>query len=98
MNRVMVVLGIALLAAGLVVGFFIHVHAGGYDCGTAFRDGGKAFQADLRDAITGGSGVSGCDSARSSAKVLPIVLLVIGAVALVGSAFVTPPKREAPFA
>lgn len=42
--------------------------------------------------LSGGEGESGCDEAVSSARTLPVVLLVLGAAALVGSPFVE--RRE----
>ena len=95
MNRVMVVLGIALLAAGLIVGFGVGVQSNGFDCRAAFTGSDlKDSLAEIQSQLGGGPGVSGCAEARSSAQVLPIVLLVIGAVVLVGAAFI--PRRSEP--
>lgn len=88
MTRLLVLVGAGLLLAGLVVGFAVPVDSGEFDCGSAFVENGDLQVDEYTDAFTGGDGVSGCDEERSSAKTLPIVLLILGLVALVGSPFV----------
>lgn len=88
MTRLLVLVGGALLAAGLIVGFALPVNSGEYDCGSAFVEGGDLAVDELTDAMLGGSGTSDCDSARSSARTLPVVLLILGGVALAGAPFV----------
>lgn len=92
MQRLLMLIAIALIGAGLVTGFVLPVNSGEYDCGSAFRESGDVMGDEFADALTGGEGESGCDEARSSARTLPVVLLVLGGVALAGAPFVE--RRE----
>ena len=85
-QRLLVVVGITLVTAVLIVGFGVSVYAGDSDCGSAFVD--KSASAEIADTFEGGSGQLGCDGARSEARALPMVLLVIGVGLGVGSALV----------
>lgn len=93
MTRLMALVGGALLIAGLVVGFALPVHSGDYDCGSAFIESDDLKSNEFADTLTGGDGQSDCDSARSSARTLPVVLLVLGGMALLGAPFV---ERRSP--
>lgn len=95
MKRVLVLIGLALIAAGLVVGFALPVNSGEYDCGTAFHASDVGAQ-EFSDTLSGGEGESNCDEARSSARTLPVVLLVLGAVALIGAPFVERTRESEP--
>lgn len=90
MLRLLLLLGGALIAAGLVVGFALPVNSGEYDCGSAFHQSGDLYGQQVADTMSGGTGETSCDEARSSARTLPVVLLVLGAVVLVGAPFVAP--------
>lgn len=85
MQRVALLIGAALVAAGLVVGFGLSVHSAGKDCGSAFKERGDLKVDQLADSMLGKPDASECDAARSSARALPVVLLVLGGVALVGA-------------
>lgn len=87
----MAVIGLSLVAAGLLVGFGVSVYAGEGDCGSAFVDSSAA--AEVEDTFTGGSGDLGCPGARSEARALPLALLVVGVgVAAGGMVVVRTPK------
>lgn len=85
MQRVALLIGAALVAAGLIAGFGISVHSAGQDCGSAFRERGGLEVDQLSDSMLGKPDSSDCDAARSSARTLPVVLLVLGGVSLVGA-------------
>lgn len=90
-QRVLVVVGVTLVAAGLIVGFGVSVYAGDSDCGSAFVD--SSASAEISDTFEGGTGQLGCDGARSQARALPMVLLVLGIGLAVGSAVVRTPEK-----
>lgn len=72
----------ALLVAGLAIGFAVPVNDGDYECGTAFKESGDLYTDELTDTMTGGDGLNDCDGKRSSAKTLPILLLILGAAGI----------------
>lgn len=90
-QRVLVVVGVTLVAAGLIVGFGVSVYAGDSDCGSAFVD--NSASAEISDTFEGGTGQLGCDGARSQARALPMVLLVLGVGLTLGSAVVRAPEK-----
>lgn len=96
MQRLLVLIATALIGAGLIVGFALPVNSGDFNCGTAFHESGNLAGSEFGSALSGGSGRSDCDEARSSARVLPVVLLVLGAVALAGAPFVGSPESASP--
>lgn len=91
-QRLLVVIGVTLVAAALVVGFGVSVYAGDSDCGSAFVD--KSAGAEIADTFEGGTGQLGCDGARSQARALPMALLVLGVGLSVGSALVRRTPEE----
>lgn len=89
LTRVVLLIAGALLAAGLIVGFALPVKSAGYSCGSAFHESSDLQVDRLSDTLIYGSAeVDDCDGARSSARVLPVVLLVLGGVALLGAPFI----------
>lgn len=91
MTRLLVLIGVALVAAGLSVGLLVPVESDGYDCGSAFRSSDYELE-EVDDLLAGGAGDSGCEGELSGALPLPVVLVVLGGVALVGAPFVA--RRE----
>jgi hypothetical protein len=70
-QRLLVVVGITLVAAALIVGFGVSVYAPSTDCGSAFMASDAASNQESR-------GDLGCDYVRSQARGLPLALLVVG--------------------
>jgi hypothetical protein len=90
MKPLTIVLGLlaaALLFLGLFLGFRPVYDDAGYDCGSAFRENPDLQTSRYVDAMTGGTGDTGCDKERSDALPLPLVLTVLGVAS--GAAAVT---------
>lgn len=92
-TRAAVVLaGLALAAAGLVLGL-IPQSTAGVSCGSAFHRTDKAETADLTAAILADNGgpqpgpsvADRCDDATTSRRIPAIVLLVVGGVLAAGA-------------
>jgi hypothetical protein len=110
-TRILIVLGLALLAAGLVLGLLPKTAPGAYgpvSCGSAFHGSSAARVDDYQATLSGGpaevglsplgSTSSTCAAARSGAKTAPVVLLVLGAGLLVGGVVVAASKERLPVA
>jgi hypothetical protein len=78
-RRALVIAGLALLAAGLVLGL-IPRHAAGQRCGSAFTPRGDAFVSDLLGHTRGAE--ASCDTARSALKTPAVAALAAGGVLL----------------
>lgn len=84
--RILIVAGLALFAAGLVLGFLPKT-AAGVNCGSAFHASTDAQVADFGATLTGsfavpplGGYAAACADARSGAKAPAVGLLVVGGV------------------
>lgn len=90
-TRILLALGLALLAGGLVLGFLPKTAPGALgpvSCGSAFHGTGAATVDDYQATLSGGAADLGlsplgststaCAVARSGAKTTPIALLVFG--------------------
>jgi len=69
---------IALLA-GLIFGL-TPIRSDGYACGNAFKESSELEVAELRNTFSGGTGMSGCDEARSGRQPLVWTLLSVAFV------------------
>lgn len=109
--RILIALGLALLAGGLILGFLPKTAAGSLgpvSCGSAFHGTGAATVDDYQATLSGGaadlslsplsSTSAACAAARSNAKTAPIVLLVLGGGLLVGGVVVAASKERLPAA
>lgn len=93
--RILLALGFALFAGGLVLGF-IPKTADGISCGSAFKASTDAAVADYGSTLTGsytdpplsGSYARDCADTRTAAKAPAVTLLVIGG-ALIAAGAVT---------
>lgn len=97
-RRVLLLVGLVLLAGGLLMGFLPR-SAGGVSCGSPFAASNQsAYTRDLVNSMYGQRTdvAAQCAAARSSGQVPAIILSVAGAMVLVGSAFVTPSRPEQP--
>jgi hypothetical protein len=90
-RRVLLLAGLALVAGGLLFGFLPRT-VSGENCGSAFVANRNAWVADVGNAVGGrATDIGGrCSDARSSGRVPAFVLLALGGVLAVGSAFVGP--------
>jgi hypothetical protein len=108
-TRILITLGLALLAGGLVLGLLPKTAPGAYgpvSCGSAFRGSSAATVDDYQATLSGGpadlglsplgSASSACAAARSSAKTAPVVLLVLGGGLLLGGIVVAASRERLP--
>jgi hypothetical protein len=89
-RRVLLLVGLALFAGGLLFGFLPRT-VSGVSCGSAFVENQHAPNvADLTAVMLGRSTdiADRCSDVRSSGRIPAIVLLVLGGGLTVGSAFV----------
>jgi len=88
-RRVLLLVGLALFAGGLLFGFLPRT-VSGVSCGSAFVENRNAWVADVGNAIGGrATDVGGrCSDAQSSGRIFAFVLLGIGVTLAVGSEFV----------
>ena len=102
--QLLIVGGLALLVGGLILGFMPKTAAGPFGpvaCGSAFHGTDDAAVTDFQDTLGGGataplgSASSACAAARSNAKTAPILLLILGAGALIGGAVTAAAKNPA---
>jgi hypothetical protein len=78
--KVLALVGVVLLVAGLIVGF-APVSSGGADCGSAFNP-----ESGMTLAITAGwEAINGCESLHSILAIPAWILMGIGALLLVVS-------------
>jgi hypothetical protein len=92
-RRVLAVIGLALLAAGLTVGLLPR-SAQGVTCGSVFVGRGNAFVSDLLGETRGAE--AQCADERAAARLPAVGLLVGGAALLIGAAVVGAPGRTTP--
>jgi hypothetical protein len=97
-RRVLLLVGLALVVGGLLFGFLPRT-VSGVSCGSAFVENRHAANsADLLGAILGEStGIADrCSDVRSASRIPALVLLALGGVLAVGSAFVGPEPGSRP--
>lgn len=97
MTKALTVVGLALLAGGLLLGI-APMHAQGSDCGSAFRASSDAQVADLVDSFSGRSGTAAeeCSDKRSGRQPVAWCLVVGGGVLLLGAAAMRRPQPVRP--
>jgi len=94
-RRVLLLVGLALFAGGLLFGFLPRT-VSGVSCGSAFVENRNAWVADVGNAIGGrATDVAGrCSDARSSGRVPAFMLLAVGGMLAIGSMFVEPAETR----
>lgn len=90
-RRVLLLVGLALVAGGLLFGFLPR-SVSGENCGSAFVENRSVWTADVGNAMGGRSTniADRCSDTRSSGRIPALVLLVLGGMLAVGSVFIGP--------
>jgi hypothetical protein len=94
-RRTLLLVGLALVAGGLLLGFLPR-SVSGVSCGSPFIASKAPFVADLSDALFGRDrDIAGrCADARSAGQVPAILLLVVGGVLSLGTLYVEASAAE----